>query len=154
MTTKSERLFSAYARFAQAIAANPSEKVQELYRVAAGVRQFVAEARSREPTPTASQIVIGLEQGLREMPDLIGGVDAEWRWAVSRALHDALTTEYPEFLAFDAKRLEKILSRGKIRTEAEFYLVRHRIDVLEGKPELGHELKNLYALIEAYEGRA
>jgi len=45
------------------------------------------------------------------------------------------------------------LTRGKIRTEAEFCLVRHQIDVMEGKSELGDELKPLYALVDADEAR-
>ena len=88
------------------------------------------------------------------MPNLISEVDVQWRWAVSRALHEALAAEYPKFLALDAKRLERILARGKIRTETEFYLVRHQIDVLEGEPELGEELRKLCALVDAYEANA
>jgi len=153
LATKSEKLFAAYARFAQTIASIPDEKAWELCQVAAGVPAFVAEVRSRNPKPTSSQIATGLEKGLREMPDLIGGVDIQWRGAVSKALHDAVMLEYPEFLRLEAARLEKVMARGKIRTEAEFYLVRHRIDVLEGEPELAEELKSLYALVEAYEAR-
>jgi hypothetical protein len=153
LATKSEKLFAAYARFAQTIVGIPDEKTWELCQVAAGVPAFVAEVRSRDPRPTSSQIIAGLEQGLREMPGLIGGVDSQWRGAVSKALHDALTAEYPEFLQLETARLEKVMARGKIRTEAEFSLVRHRIDVLEGEPELAAELKSLYALVEAFEAR-
>ncbi len=88
------------------------------------------------------------------MPDLIGEVDIQWRGAVSKALHDAVAAEYPEFLRLEIARLEKVMARGKIRTEAEFHLVRHRIDVLEVEPELAEELRSLYALVEAYEARA
>jgi hypothetical protein len=153
LATKSEKLFAAYARFAQAISGIPDLKARELAMVASGVPAFVAEVRSRVPKPTNSQIATGLEQCLREMPDLVGGVDIQWRAAVSKALHDAVAAEYPEFLRLEAARLEKVLTRGKIRTEAEFYLVRHRIDVLEGEPELPAELQRLYALVEVFEGR-
>ena len=153
MATKSEKLFATYARFAQTITTIPDAKAWELCQVAAGVPAFVTEMRSREPKPTSSQIVSGLEQGLREMPDLVGGIDIQWRAAVSKALHDAISAEYPEFLRLEITRLEKIFARGKIRTEAEFYLVRHRIDVLEGEPELTEELKRLYALAGTFEAR-
>lgn len=153
MATKSEKLLAAYARFAQAISAIPDEKAWELALVATGVPTFVAEARPQGAKPTSSQIVSGLEQGLRDMPDLIGGVDIQWRGAVSRALQDAVAAEYPEFLLLETARLEKVMARGKIRTEAEFYLVRHRIAVLEGEPELPEELRSLYALAEAFEAR-
>ena len=153
MATKSEKLLAAYARFAQTIVGIPDEKAWELCQVAGGVPAFVAEVRSRDPRPTSSQIITGLEQGLKEMPGLIGRVDIQWRGAVSKALHDALTAEYPEFLQLETARLEKVMARGKIRTEAECYLVRYRIDVLEGELELSGQLGSLYALAEAFEPR-
>lgn len=153
MATKSEKLVAAYARFAQAVSSIPDEKAWELCRVAAGVPAFVAEARSRTPKPTSAQIATGLEQGLREMPALVGEVDIHWRGAVSKALHDAIAAEYPEFLHLETARLEKVMARGKIRTEAEFYLVKHWIAVLEGEPELSGQLRGLYALVETFEIR-
>lgn len=144
---------AAYARFAQAITAIPDEKAWELALVATGVPTFVAEARPQGAKPTSSQVVSGLEQGLRDMPHLIGEVDSQWRGAVSKALHDAITAEYPEFLRLETARLEKVMARGKIRTEAEFHLVRYRIDVLEAEPELPQALGRLYALVEAFKAR-
>jgi hypothetical protein len=136
LASKSEKLLAAYARFAQGISAIPDEKAWELSLVATGVPTFVAEARKRDLKPTGAQITAGLERGLRDMPDLIGEVDIQWRAAVSRALHDAIAVEYPEFLQVETARLEKIRTRGKIRNQAEFNLVRHRIAVLESEPEL------------------
>lgn len=150
MATKSEKLLATYARFAQTIVGIPDEKAWELCQVAAGVPAFVAEIRSRGPKQTSSQVATGLEQGLREMPGLIGEVDSQWRGAVSKALHDAIMAEYPEFLRLEAARLEKVMARGKIRTEAEFYLVKHKIAVLEGEPDLPEQLRSLYALVEAF----
>jgi len=151
VASKSEKLLAAYARFAQAISAIPDEKAWELALVATGVPTFVAEARPQGAKPTSSQVVSGLEQGLRDMPHLVGEVDSQWRGAVSKALHDAVAAEYPEFLRLETARLGKVVARGKIRTEAEFHLVRHRIDVLESEPELPEVLSTLYALVEAFE---
>ena len=58
--------------------------------VAAGVPAFVAEVGAQGAKQTSSQIVAGLEQGLREMPALIDDVDTQWRAAVSKALYDAV----------------------------------------------------------------
>lgn len=153
MASKSEKLLATYARFAQAISTIPDEKAWEIALVATGVPTFVAEARPQGAKPTSSQIVSGLEQGLRDMPNLISEVDSQWRGAVSKALHDALAAEYSEFLLLEAARLEKVMARGEIRTEAEFHLVRYRIDVLEAEPELPQALGRLYALVEAFKAR-
>ena len=151
--TKAEKLLAVYARFAKAISKIPDPKAQDIYRVAAGAHEFVAEARLRTPKPTNSQIASGLEQGLREMPSSVREVGGKWRAEFARALHQAIALEYPEFLALDAQRLAKVMERGKIKTESEFYLVRHRIDVAEGESELVEELEKLYALVGAYEAR-
>lgn len=153
LATKSEKLFAAYARFAQAVSGIPDLKARELSAVAGGVPAFVAEISAQGVKQTSSQIVAGLEQGLREMPALIDEVDIQWRAVVSKALHDAVAAEYPELLQLEDARLEKILGRGKIRTKAEFHLVRHRVDVLESEPELPAELRRLYALVEVFEAR-
>jgi len=154
LASKSKKLLAVYARFAQGISAIPDEKAWELSLVATGVPVFVAEARKRDLKPTSAQITAGLERGLRDMSDLIGEVDIQWRAAVSRALHDALAVEHPEFLRLEVSRLQKVLARGKIRTEAEFHLVRCRIDVLESEPELPEELRLLYALAGAFKAVA
>lgn len=122
--------------------------------VASGVPAFVAEVHAQGTKPTSAQVVTGLERGLREMPDLIAEVDDQWRGAVSKALHDAVAAEYPEFLRLEAARLEKVIARGSIKTAAEFYLVKYRIDVLESEPELAKALRTLHALANAFETRA
>src|SRR5205085_1420760 len=91
-----DRLVAVYARFADAISGIPDASVRDLHAVVVQVPEFVAQARLLDPAPACSQLVAGLEQGLLEMPDLVGAVDSQWRWAVSRALHDAVVHECPE----------------------------------------------------------
>jgi hypothetical protein len=153
LKTKIQQILAVYERFSQSIAAIPDLKAQELYRVAAGVPQFVANFRSVQPEADSSEIESGLEQGLHELPILVNEVEDQWRWAVSNALHDAIACEYPDFLEKDTARISKILARGKISSEDEFYLIRYRIDVLEAQPELAQELQQLYALINGYESK-
>ena len=151
--TKTDRLLAAYEHFGAAIAGVPDKRAQDLSRTSASAREFVADVRARNPKTTSSQVGAGLEQGLRETPQLIQEIAPEWRALVSRAFHDALTQEYPAFIVLEDERLKKVLARGKIRTEAEFYRVRHEIDVLEGEPSQRTELVNLYALVDAFESR-
>ena len=100
-----------------------------------------------------SACAAGMEQGLRETPMLLRSMRPEARKVAADALAAAITAHYPGFLAKDAARLEKIKARGFIRSENEFYLVRHHVDVLEG--ELGREveLARLYELIGRFEAR-
>ena len=152
--TKTDKLLAAYEHFGAAIAGVPDERAQDLYRTSAGAREFIADVRARNPKTTSSQVGAGLEQGLRETPQLIRGIAPEWRAFVSRAFHDSLIQEYPAFLVLEEEKLKKVLARGKIRSEAEFYRVRHEIDVLEGDPSRQSELVKLYALVDTFESRA
>ena len=152
--TKIEKILAAYERFGTLIEGVPDEQAVSLRRMSSGARELIAEAKAYSPKVNASQMSAGLEQGLRELPLLILQVDPAWREKAAKALHEALVTEYPEFIASESEKLRKILDRRKIRTESEFYRVRHEIDVLEGIPGRRSELQNLYALVEAYENRS
>jgi hypothetical protein len=152
--TKAEKILAAYERFGKAIADIPDERALTLHRTSVGAREFVADVRARDPKITISRASAGLEQGLRETPNLIQEIAPEWRTKVTQAFYEAVMAEYPEFITLESERLRKILARGKIRTEAEFYRVRYEIDVVEGTPSRRGELQNLYALVDAYEARA
>ena len=111
--TKTDRLLAAYEHFGAAIAGVRDERAQDLYRTSASAREFVADVRARDPKATSSQVGAGLEQGLRETPQLIQAIAPEWRAFVSRAFHEALTQEYPAFIILEEERLKKVLARGK-----------------------------------------
>jgi hypothetical protein len=115
-----------------------------------------AGSRHQYEQPTLaprSALAAGMEQGLRETPMLIQSMQSEARKQAVQALSAATAVHYPEFLAKEADCLSKIKTRGSIRGEAEFHLVRHRIDVLEGEPGQEQELYLLYELAERFEGR-
>jgi len=151
---KLDKIVAAYARFGAAIAGVPDEWAQRLYRTASDLPQKVASLRGKDSGVMPSQITSGLEQGLRETPDIIACVSSEWRPLVATAFRSAISAEYPEFYAKDRNTLERVLSRGKIRSEAEFYLLRHHAETLEGDPEQTERLAATYALLETYEMRA
>ena len=100
-----------------------------------------------------SAFAAGMEQGLRETPMLLRSMRPEARKVSADALAAAITAHYPGFLAKDAARLEKIKARGFIRSENEFYLVRHHVDVLEGELGREAELARLYELVGRFEAR-
>jgi hypothetical protein len=115
-----------------------------------------ARLRDQYATPVGaprSAFAAGMEQGLRETPMLLRSMRPESRKLAADALAAAITTHYAEFFAKDAIRLEKIKARGSIRSENEFYLVRHNIDLLEGEPSREEELRLLYRLVDRFEAR-
>lgn len=149
--SKVEKLCAASEAFADAIKGIPDERVRQLYDTFAGVRMFVAKVRTFVPKPTPSQIASGLEQGWRELPILIQGVPREWRAILSMAWSNATLKHYPELCAKENQVLQKVLNRGKIRGEKEYYRIRHEIDILEGEPGERATLLTLYRLVDAYE---
>ena len=101
-----------------------------------------------------SQLAAGLEQGLLELPIVIGAVGSPYRARAAQALHAAIQAQYPRFLATQAARMAKIRTRGRISSESEFMLVRHAIDVSEGQAGERSALSELYGLIEVHEAKA
>ncbi|QOF75930.1 hypothetical protein [Variovorax sp. 38R] len=148
-----EKLCAACELFSLALKEIPGKASETLGQSCAGVRSFVATAREGTPKPTPSQLAAGLEQGWREVLDSLSGFPKEWRPAVAKAWFSATERAYPEFMANEERRLAKVLQRGRIRTEAEFYRVRHEIDVLEGQPDRQAELQRLYSIIGDFESR-
>ena len=106
------------------------------------------------PGVKPSQLAGGLEQGLLELPMLVGAIGAPYRAKVAQALHAAIESQYPAFLATQQARMAKIRNRGRISTESEFMLVRHAIDVAEGQIGEPGALPEMYGLIDVYEARA
>lgn len=141
-----------YECFGQEIASIPDSWASDLAKRSSGIRVSSISVLSKEQGLSKTQLAAGLEQGLRDFPDVFVLVAPEWRGQVAKAFNAAIQSEYPEFLARDAERLEKVRSRGKIRTEAEYYLIRHQIDVLEGGSS-DVLLQELYSLADAYEAK-
>ena len=144
-----EKLIAVYEHFGRAIEAVPDPWASKLANQSNAVRATVERTIGKEPGATRSQFAAGLEQGLRDTLDFIAMISPEWRVQVAKALNHAVQTAYPEFIAKDAERLEKVRARGGIRTDSEYYLVRHQIDVLEGTGDTSL-LSELYKLADSF----
>ena len=110
------------------------------------------EAKKEEPSVTRSQIAAGLEQGLRDLSLIVTAQAPEIKSAVISAFRDAVQAEYPDFLEKDKLRLAKVVGRGHIRTENEWYLLQHRLDEIEGDPQHEKEVARLWELVDNYSG--
>lgn len=146
--TKYEKLFAAYEEFTRAIAGLNDPMAAML------CASWETTKRTHEQALASggrtSQLAAGIEQGLRELPMALraeGGSHA----AILGILHRAIAANFPEFFVQDAALLAAIVARSKIRNAREYYLVRHRIDELEGDAGAAAERDLLYALVDRFE---
>lgn len=146
--TKYDRIIAVYEQFIAAIAHIDDPVVKKLCHSWQSAKDKVEQAIATGTRSSA--IASGLEQGLRELPEFVGAIAIEHRAQVRVILHDVMTAHLPEFFRQDASRLAAIAKRAKIRNEREYYLVRHRIDALEGEAGSPDELAVLYTLVEKF----
>ncbi|MBE9609109.1 hypothetical protein [Chitinilyticum piscinae] len=150
--TRFDTLLATFDAFYLALAALPDERIREEARRYGQTKQQTEQWLS-EKKVTRGQLAEGWLQGLREIPEGFGGYPCAIRPQVIAAYYAALEQEYPQFLEQEAAKLQKVLNRGKIRTEREYYLIRNLVDQLEGKPEHKERLCRYYTLLEHFESR-
>ncbi|GAA5786305.1 hypothetical protein [Chitiniphilus shinanonensis] len=102
------------------------------------------------PAP-ASVIATGLEQGLRETPEFFSALPDPLRQQMYATYRTIVERHLPDYFAKDAQHLEKIMTRGKIRNEREWYLVRYQVDLLEGEAQHRDRLDQCYRMLDAFE---
>ena len=150
--TKYDKLFNVFEQFHASIPELSDRRLSELrdawILAKTKYEEFLSAGESK------SRLAAGLEQGLREMPLLLADLETKSRSQAVAALRSAVLRFYPEFAVKETERLEEILNAGKIRGESQFYLVRHRIDELEGSSDSGTLLSELYRLVDEFEARS
>ena len=147
-STKLQKLLALYDAFHASVAEIPGDYAQSL-------NYNWKQARGSYETPPTevrpSQLASGLEEALREMPMLFNAAAPEERSKFNRAFFQALEEHYPDFLKKQQERFEKILSKGKISRESEYYIIRHYVDIYESNEKFSSLLTLLYQLIDVYE---
>jgi hypothetical protein len=138
--TKTEKLLAAYESFAAAIAGVPDERAQSL------PPDFCRRSSIRRANAGTASGGYSLEQGRGDSATYPGSFHRMACRSIA-SVPEALAREFPAFIALKEERLNKVLARGRTRTEAEYYRVRHEFDVLEGDP-------GKQSTIDAYEARA
>ena len=147
--TKYDKLFAAYEKFTKSICEVDDPIVAAICSSWESAKANYGQAV--ESGVRKSQIAQGIEQGLREMPMMMSMVEKEKRERVLAILRVSLDDTFPEFFKQDATLLAAVIQRSKIRNEREYYLVRHRIDQLEGEADVPTELALLYQLVDEFE---
>ena len=115
--------------------------------------QYRELASMSSPPVTSSALVAGIDQGLREFPELI--IDLKLADAVSmeviRRFHSIVDKYIPGYFDKDKKKLSRIIRVGKIKSEKEYYLVRFRMDEIERLGENREEYMQLDMLLLNFE---
>ena len=117
------------------------------------VSQYRMLASMSSPPVTSSALVAGIDQGLREFPELI--IDLKLTDAVSmeaiRRFHSVVDMHIPGHFDTEKKKLSRIISAGKIKSKKEYYMVRFRMDEIERLGENREEYEQLDALLLNFE---
>ena len=103
------------------------------------------------PAPK-SEIGKGLEQGINDLSVLIGDLEPKFRSKAFTAYYDAVNSVNPDYFEKLNAKIQRIIKRGQIKTESEFYLLRNRLDQIEGKGT--HEENTISELLGQYEIQA
>jgi hypothetical protein len=106
---------------------------------------------SKFPVPK-SEIAKGLEQGINDLSLLIAELEPEYRSKAFSAYYEAVNSVSPDYFVKLNSKIQRILNRGKIKTESEYYLLRNHLDQIEGKGT--QEEKAVYDLLGDYETNA
>ena len=113
--------------------------------------KFAAWLTDPEKKVRRSSMANGMEQGLRDTLIVLEGYPSPIRERLTEAFQRILKEEAPDFLSGDSARLMRIVKRGRLRNEREYYLVRHRLDEIEGREAHRDETIVLMRLLDGFE---
>jgi hypothetical protein len=98
-----------------------------------------------------SQLASGFEQGLRDVHLILGDLKAQYRSPAIKAFYKVVGLHLPSFFKKSKAQLERIVVKGHIKNENEWYLVRHRVDEIECQSNNEVELAVLNELLGRFE---
>jgi hypothetical protein len=147
---KLAKLVAVFDEFHQSISILQDERALQLCTNWNDSRQKFANPSGEYSRSALAQ---GMEQGLRETPMLMKSLPPKSRLIAAKALSVSLRSHFPDFLVKEAERLNKVRTRGSIKNDSEYYLVRYQVDVLEGSIGSEGEVNILQKLIGCYEGK-
>lgn len=153
--TKTAQLVEAYRELALEFRTLGNVRLIELADMwDRALEQLLSVLSQKNPPVKRSAVVGGLEQGLRETPSFFATLPEPQKRAALHAYRRVVEANVPGFFKRDQDVLQKVLLRGRIKTENEWYLLRHRVDEIEGEPPHASEVQRLYALLGDYETSA
>lgn len=120
--------------------------------------KYIAVAQGRVPGVKIAKIVSEFENGLvetiSELPEILHHAPATVIKEAVDIFQRCIKIELPGLIEKKLKRndvsIKKIIKRGAIKGESEFYLIRQAIDALE-KDADDEKLQLFYSLVDQYE---
>jgi hypothetical protein len=151
--TKFDTYFEICQRVVAALSDTESKQLSEFIgSFSESVDQISAwVAEKTFPTPK-SEIAKGLEQGINELPLLLEDLEPHHRSKALAAYWGAVNSVVPDYSAKFYAKIQSILKLGSIKTESEFYLLRNRLDQIEGSSS--EEESAINELLGQYEAKA
>jgi hypothetical protein len=113
--------------------------------------KFTAWLNDPKKEVRRSSLASGMEQGLRDTLIALESYPAPIRERLTKAFRRILMEEAPDFFTGDSAKLMRIVKRGRLRNESEYYLVRHRLDEIEGRETHRDETIVLVRLLDGFE---
>ena len=98
-----------------------------------------------------SQLVSGFEQGLLETPQLLVELPEQCRAGSIKIFYSVVQKHIPELFDKHQKALKRVVTKGIITNKNDWYLVRGRMDVIEGLHGSEEEFEMLDKLLLEYE---
>lgn len=98
-----------------------------------------------------SQLASGFEQGLRDVHLMLGNLNTQYRSPAIKVFYKIVGSHLPNFFQKSKVQLQCIVAKEHIKNENEWYLVRHRVDEIEGQPNNEAELAVLNELLGKFE---
>jgi hypothetical protein len=151
--TKYDKLFAVFEELTKQLQLIPDEKLQVYVGFLIQMPEQLNQMLASNKGVTKSKLATGLEQALREVPEIFSNLQPAVRLSVLNAWNVSIQKEFPEFAEKSKEIIAKILIRGHIKNESEYYLIRSEVDALEGVATQDLVLKQYYSLIEKFEVR-
>lgn len=101
-------------------------------------------------TALSSQNLRGTRMAARDLRGMLKALKPKDRRQVLEYVKSTTGQALEEEVSKDAVKARQILARGRIRNDTEYYLLRGRLDEIEGEPELADEERDLQRLIDGY----
>ena len=96
----------------------------------------------------------GLQMMFNDLVAMIPAATPAERRELDSQLQDQAGVSLGSLLERQFAQVDRLLQRGKLTSEQQYYLVREHVDFIADDPGRAEDVAKLYALLEAYEVRA